>query len=98
MTRDKYRYETTSSVVGTASARPCQCLSDHCAVPFDAGFQNLIHRLRPPVVEDVFGGHQPVADVKREQAILPRARNLRHQIRIPPDMIDVERYAERARA
>ena len=50
------------------------------------------------VVEDVLGRHQPVADVKREQAILSGARDLRHQFRIPPDVIDVERDAEHAGA
>src|SRR5437588_12109774 len=42
------------------------------------------------VVEDVFGRHQPVADVEGEQALLAGAGDLRHQLRIPPDMIDVE--------
>ena len=50
------------------------------------------------IVEDVLGRHQPVADVKRQQAILAGARDLRQQLRVPPDMIDVERDAERAGA
>ena len=36
--------------------------------------------------------------MKRQQAILSRARDLRHQFRIPPDVIDVERNAERTGA
>ena len=100
---------------------------------FDAGPQNLIDRLCPPVVgenldfgvtgkalrldraahrsdidhavahhaavvENVSGRHQPVADVKRQQAIFSSADNLRQQLGIPPDVIDVERDAQRAGA
>src|SRR5579864_7308947 len=48
------------------------------------------------IVENVLGWHQPVADVKRQQAIPARAGNLQRQLRVPPDMIDVECNAERA--
>src|ERR1019366_7570790 len=48
------------------------------------------------VVEKVRGRHQPVADVERQQAVFSRAFDLRQQIRVPPDVIDVERDAERA--
>ena len=133
MTRDKYRYETTSSVVehseraiSPVSARPpsgaarCRSAKPHPSASSTSRWRRFRSRnsrqtLRfdgrshgfdvddavahhAAIVEDVFGRHQPVADVKREQAILPRARDLRHQIRIPPDVIDVERDAERARA
>ena len=36
--------------------------------------------------------------MEREQAILAGARDLAHQLRVPPDVIDVERDAERAGA
>ena len=48
------------------------------------------------VVENVLGRHQPVADVKRLEAILSGAFDLRQHIRIPPDVVDVERNAEQA--
>src|SRR5258708_1589180 len=98
-------------------------------MPRDAGLQDLIDRLLPPivgenldlrktrktlrldgaaqsldvdyavahhaaVVEEAFCGHQPVADVKRLEAILSGAFDLRQYIRVPPDVIDVERDAE----
>src|SRR6201994_4506060 len=50
------------------------------------------------VVEDVPGRHQPVADVERKQAVAAGARDLAHQLRVPPDVIDVEGYAEHSRA
>ena len=50
------------------------------------------------VVENVFGRHQPVADVKRKQSVFAGARDLRKQFRIPPDVIDVERDTECAAA
>src|SRR4051794_40992176 len=48
------------------------------------------------VVEDVLCRHQPVADVEGQQAVFAGARDLRQHIRIPPDVIDVERDAEHA--
>src|SRR5215469_5806456 len=50
------------------------------------------------VVENVLGRHQPVTDVEGEQPVAPRTRDLHHQVRVPPDVIDVERDAERAGA
>jgi hypothetical protein len=50
------------------------------------------------VVENVLGRHQPVADMKRQQAALSGARNLPQQLYVPPDVIDVECNTERAGA
>src|ERR1700738_875652 len=93
----------------------------HRPMPRDAGLQDLVDRLLPPivgknldlgiaaktlrldrpaqsldvdhaiahhaaVVENVLGRHQPVADVKRLEAILSGAFDLRQHIRIPPDV------------
>jgi hypothetical protein len=49
------------------------------------------------VVEDVLGRHQPVADVEGQDAVAARARDLVHHLRIPPDVIDVERDTDAAR-
>src|SRR5450631_3673156 len=50
------------------------------------------------IVEDIFGRHQPVADMERQQTIAAGARDLAQQLRVPPDVIDVERDAEHAGA
>ena len=48
------------------------------------------------IEQQVGGRHQPVAEVKRHQAsgVPARALDLALEIRVPPDVIDVDRDAE----
>src|SRR5436190_21623623 len=46
------------------------------------------------VVEEIARRHEPVADVIGEHPLLSGARDLLLELRVPPDVIDVERHAE----
>src|SRR4051794_11779139 len=48
------------------------------------------------VEEEVAGRHEPVADVVGEHAPAAATHDLSRQLRIPPDVVDVERDAEPA--
>src|SRR5262245_49110429 len=50
------------------------------------------------VIEHVGGGNQPIAYVESQQAISAGTFDLGRQFKIPPHMIDVDCYSERAGA
>ena len=49
------------------------------------------------IIERVCGRHQPVANVEGVQTAFPGPLDLRHQLEVPPHVIDVERDTERDR-
>src|SRR6202521_6178953 len=68
---------------------------DRAAYRFDIDHAVAHHA---PVVENIPGRHQPVADMKGQQPVLAGADDLRQQFRVPPDVIDIKRYTQTAGA